>query len=153
MNTTNNMSSVNQPPIYPMNNVPQKTSSGCWPNVLKVGCGFLAGIAVTIFAMIILANVMGRNSYPLQDEDKLESVLEDVDENEDIRYFDVKTKKGEARIHTGMPKDSVIMLLGKPSQFMSTEYSDEITYEFGPYDINMLTIQFKDGKVSSVIQL
>ena len=73
-------------------------------------------------------------------------------EEGDIRYFDVKSKKGEVRIHTGMPKDSVIMLLGKPSKFMSTEYSDEITYESGPYGTDMLMIDFEDGKVSSVIQ-
>lgn len=152
MNTMNNISGVNQPQVYPMNAVPQKSSSGCWADVLKIGCGFLAGIAVAIFAMVILGYSMSSNSPIMFDEGKQKSVIDYGSEDSDVRYFDVKSKKGEARIHIGMPKDSVIMLLGKPSQFISTEYSNEITYEFGPYDTNFLTIDFKDGKVSSVMQ-
>ncbi|MBQ3325180.1 MAG: hypothetical protein IJG81_10120 [Muribaculaceae bacterium] len=152
MNTMNNMPGVNQPHVYPMNMASQKSSSGCWTDVLKVGCGFLAGVAVSILAMVIWGISVSNNSIPISGVEEQESIFDDVTDEGDVRYFDVKSKKGEARIHTGMPKDSVIMLLGKPTQFMSTEYSDEITYESGPYDTNILTISFEDGKVSSVIQ-
>ena len=121
MNTINNMPGVNHPPVYPMNMTPQKSSSGCWPDVLKVGCGFLAGVAASILAMVVLGISMSGNSFPINGVEEQESIFDDVTEEGDIRYFDVKSKKGEVRIHTGMPKDSVIMLLGKPSKFMSTE--------------------------------
>ena len=147
----NNATGVNQPPIYPMNTAPQKTSNGCWTDVLKVGCGFLVGVAVTFLVLLILGIGSGRSAYNLKTID-YESMYDDIDDNNEIRYFDVKSKNGEARIHTGMPRDSVIMLLGKPSRFTSTDFTDEISYDYGPFGTNNLTIEFEDGKVSSVIQ-
>lgn len=70
----------------------------------------------------------------------------------EVRYFEVRSKKAKATIHTGMPKDSVILLLGQPTEFTSTDYIDEITYRYGNYDTNSLRIEFEDGKVNSVTQ-
>ena len=97
MNTMNNAPGVNQPPIYPMNTAPQKTSNGCWTDVLKVGCGFLVGVAVTILVLLILGIGSGRSAYNLKTID-YESMYDDIDDNNEIRYFDVKSKNGEAKI-------------------------------------------------------
>lgn len=148
MNTISNDYGVKNTPVYPINNMTQKSSNGCLNNGLKIGCGFLAGVGATILAIFIFGMFMTRNNLPYYNND--DSINEF--EKKDIRYFYVKSKKGEAKIHTGMPKDSVIMLLGKPNGYNSTEYLDEITYEYGPYNTNMLSIEFENGKVSGVRQ-
>ena len=71
-------------------------------------------------------------------------IVGDTKPFEDFDGFDVE---GD------MPTNSdVTMLLGQPTEFSSTEYHDNITYRYGNYDINSLSIDFKKGKVSSVRQ-
>ena len=122
--------------------------SGCLGDGLKIGCGFIAGA----FFMLIL---MGAFFYfgPSQDMDKVYNDFEDyAEEQQDIRTFNVRSKKGKATIHTGMPKDSVLLLLGEPTEFMSNDIMDNISYRYGNYDLNVLKIEFENGKVKSVSQ-
>ena len=85
-----------------------------------------------------------------KDYDEFEDYAKE--EQQDIRTFNVRSKKGKATIHTGMPKDSVIMLLGEPTEFISSEYMDNISYRYGNYDLKVLQIDFENGKVKSVSQ-
>lgn len=75
-----------------------------------------------------------------------------AEEQQDFRTFNVRSKKGKATIHTGMPKDSVLLLLGEPTEFMSNDIMDNISYRYGNYDLNVLKIEFENGKVKSVYQ-
>ena len=122
----------------------ERRGSGCLGNGLKIGCGFIAGIFVTLMGLAYFSV-----SDPLYQSINID---DSEDLKKEVRYFEVRSKKAKATIHTGMPKDSVILLLGQPTEFMSTDYIDEITYRYGNYDINSLRIEFEDGKVNSVTQ-
>lgn len=124
----------------------ERRRGGCFSDGLKVGCGFILGFIVSIFLMVFYFSFSGPLDSVIDDLDEIESV------NKEIRYFQVRSKKGKATIHTGMSKDSVILLLGQPTEFTSTDYTDNITYRYGNYDINSLRIEFEKGKVSSVTQ-
>lgn len=67
-----------------------------------------------------------------------------------IQYYQVESESAEATIHTGMSKDSVIVLLGQPTEFDYNEYCDRITYRYGEYGFCKTEIEFEDGKVSCV---
>ena len=107
---------------------------GCLTGCLKMGCGF-------IIALWIIGFLIGFVSA-LSDDDEAETTP--------IQYYQVTNGKKEVTIHTGMTKDSVIILLGQPTEFDSSDYRDEMTYNYGKMGLSHLTIKFKDGKVSSV---
>lgn len=124
----------------------ERRRGGCFSDGLKVGCGFILGFIVSIFLMVFYFSSSGPLDSVIDDLDEIESV------NKEIRYFQVRSKKGKATIHTGMSKDSVILLLGQPTEFTSTDFIDNITYRYGEYNGNSLRIEFEKGKVSSVTQ-
>lgn len=107
---------------------------GCFARFLKLGCGII--VCYWIIALLIFFF-------------KLYSTNTSA-ESEPIQYFQVTNGKKEVTIHTGMSKDSVIILLGQPTQFDKTKYWDEITYKYGEMGLSSLTIKFEEGKVSSV---
>ena len=127
--------------------------SGCLSNGLKVGCGFILGVVFTCMIGFFWSvgpteRITDGKGYP-----SLTDGLEEYAEPErPVQYFQVRSKKGKATIHTGMPKDSVILLLGQPTEFISRDYIDQITYRYGSYDLNYLQIEFEDGRISSVSQ-
>jgi len=58
-------------------------------------CGFVAGILFILFISLIFSFSYSREEVQVQ-------------------HIDVKGKKGEVTLYVGMPKDSVLMLVGKP---------------------------------------
>ena len=63
--------------------------------------------------------------------------------------FEVMTKKGIVKLHLGMPKDSVLMLIGEPDKYQSHSIGNTIIEDVG-YKIknnndNDLTFTFEDG--------
>lgn len=109
-----------------------KEKDGCFTSCLKLGCGFIMALwIISFFIAFALA------------------LFED-EETEPAEYFQVTNGKKEVTIHTGMPKDSVILLLGQPTEFDKTKYWDEITYKYGAMGLCRLTVKFEEGKVSSV---
>ena len=132
---------------------PQKKNY--WWDVLKIGIGFIAGSMFTFVAMMFVGYFM--SLHDIRQEIEEDPILSPrmgttYDEASDMRYFQVRSKDRHATIHTGMSKDSVILLLGQPTEFHSSNYLDEITYRYGKYDLNSLRIEFEKGKVSSVVQ-
>ena len=121
--------------------------SGCLGNSLKVGCGFVLGILFSSYFFAVSPLTSSDRERPLQNDSYLYE-----EEQKPIQYFQVRSKKAKATIHTGMSKDSVIILLGQPTEFTSNSYMDDITYRYGPYDTNSLRIEFSDGVISSVSQ-
>ena len=70
--------------------------------------------------------------------------------------FEVITKKGVVKLHLGMPKDSVIMIVGTPDDISShSTYNtiiEEINYKVKNDDIADLTFEFEDGKLTKFTQ-
>ena len=127
--------------------------NGCLNTGLKVGCGFILGIFFSLMAAYFWSSGSEGNSDNGMEYPSNYSGVGEYDEPErPAQYFKVRSKKAKATIHTGMSKDSVLILLGQPTEFSSSEYHDEITYRYGSYDLNSLRIEFRDGKISSVSQ-
>ena len=126
---------------------------GCLNSGLKVGCGFILGIFFSMMMAYFWSSGPVGVSVDEVDRQLFNSdISEDNESDRPVQFFHVRSKKAKATIHTGMPKDSVIILLGQPTEFISTDYHDEITYRYGSYDLNSLRIEFRNGKISSVSQ-
>ena len=70
--------------------------------------------------------------------------------------FEVVTKSGNVTLHLGMPKDSVILLVGEPYEFRSFSLGNRVIYEIG-YQVKEkgytdLTFTFENGKLESFRQ-
>lgn len=73
-----------------------------------------------------------------------------------VQYVEIRGKKGIVTVHTGMPKDSVKSMVGKPDQvdlrnIAGVPYEDwgyKITNEY----VSDLDLEFEDGKLINVRQ-
>lgn len=106
--------------------------NGC----LKIGCLGMVVMAV----LFVLYSVAG------------------VSDGTDTRAqpFEVVTKSGSVTLHLGMPKDSVILLLGEPDETSAHSLGNNVINEIG-YDVKDkgyadLTFRFKNGKLESFNQ-
>lgn len=82
--------------------------------------------------------------------------MKSIDKKAEIQYIEVTGKKGIARLHIGMIKDSVQILVGKPDK-TDLRSNNHFTLEDWGYCIkeNGLTdlrIEFEDGKLQSAQQ-
>ncbi len=70
--------------------------------------------------------------------------------------FDVETKTGKVTLHLGMPKDSVILLLGEPDESEAHSIGsliiNEIGYKVKDKGYADLTFRFENGKLESFRQ-
>ena len=73
--------------------------------------------------------------------------------------FEVLTEDGTVNLHLGMPKDSVILLVGTPDNFRSFSTSDNSIVEILKYDImtdddkyHPLSFTFENGKLENYTQ-
>lgn len=82
--------------------------------------------------------------------------LANLSQEAEVQYIEVKGKKGNVTLHTGMPKDSVQILVGKPDK-VDLHSLGNSTFEGWGYKIKNsyvsdLDIEFKNGKLESVRQ-
>jgi hypothetical protein len=103
--------------------------------------GFVAGILFTLFIIFIIG-IGIRSNYT---KDKVQ-----------VQCINIKGKKGNAELYTGMPKDSVLILVGKPDEVRLNSYGNFTTEVWG-YKLNNkivsdLEIDFEDGKLKGVRQ-
>ena len=105
--------------------------------IFEMGClGYFIFIAVV--SLIFLGILMTQGNEPSS------------------QPFEVVTKKGTVKLHLGMPRDSVIMLVGKPDYIKShSQYGRDIIEELG-YSINSdysdLNFTFENGKLKEFRQ-
>ena len=104
--------------------------------------GFVIGVVCTLGVLAIIATVASSN---MQEEIKVP-----------VSYFDAKTKKGKVHLHTGMPKDSVLMLCGEPDEFRSTTIQghnmEHVGYQVSNKYISDLEFTFVDGVMTDYTQ-
>lgn len=109
---------------------------------------FILGFIGGVFATILVVFTIGLGLKANKDKKDYK-----------VQYIEVKGKKGNATLYTGISKDSVRILLGKPDQVSlreigSTQYEDwgyVIKNKYGS-DISDLDIDFVDGKLKSLRQ-
>lgn len=107
---------------------------------LHIVIGFVLGVICTLGVLAIIAaatNSRERIDVP-------------------VSHFDAKTKKGKVHLHTGMPKDSVIMLCGEPDEFSSTTIQghnmEHVGYQVSNSFISDLEFTFIDGVLTDCTQ-
>lgn len=110
-------------------------------NLLIFIGGFAAGILVTFFVLFAISR--GISSTYSKNEIQ-------------VQYVEVKGRKGNVTLHTGMSKDSVQLLVGKPDQVDLNELAN-INYETWGYKLKNeymsdLDIEFENGKLNGVRQ-
>lgn len=82
--------------------------------------------------------------------------LTNLNQEAEVEYIEIKGKKGNVTLYTGMPKDSVRMLVGKPDEvdlnkIAGTNY-EKWGYKLKNKYISDLDIDFRDGKLDGVRQ-
>ena len=73
----------------------------------------------------------------------------------EVQYIEVKGKKGNVTLHTGMTKDSVRILLGKPDNVELRSYGNALEdwgYKIRNNYFPDLEINFEAGKLKSLRQ-
>lgn len=107
---------------------------------LHILIGFILGVVCTLGVLAIIAAASDR--------------MEQIDVP--VSYFDAKTKKGKVKLHTGMPKDSVLMLAGEPDEFRSTTIQghnmEHAGYKISNRYVADLEFTFIDGVLTDYSQ-
>lgn len=91
---------------------------------MNKGCVFVLGFLAAIFLVTLIPFLNGKNkaSEPQQTDEVVneEVIVEDFMKQakpvENIQYIDIRGKHGEVTVHTNMSKDSVKILVGKPTR-------------------------------------
>ena len=80
----------------------------------------------------------------------------DLNQEPKVQYIEVRGKKGNVTLHTGMSKDSVRILLGKPDRVeLRSSYGTALEdwgYKMRNNYLSDLDIHFEDGKLKSLRQ-
>lgn len=119
---------------------------------------FILGVAVgalLMYSIIYVINITNQYSAQEQLRQKLfEKLSNELNEDQQIQYIEIKGRKGNTTLHTGMQKDSVEILLGKPDKINLDEISNN-HYEIWKYNLKNenftdLEIEYKNGLLTGV---
>ena len=130
---------------------------------------FLIFIGGMVAGALLLYAIGFRTESSLKEQlrreliETLSNNLRNLNQEAEVQYVEVKGKKGNVTLHTGMPKDSVKILVGKPDEVNLDEIGNihfekwgyKITNKHGvptEYQMPDLNIDFKDGKLNGVRQ-
>jgi hypothetical protein len=118
--------------------------------------GMLAG-ALLLYAIGFRRESSVKEQLKQELIERLSHNLETLNREAAVQFVDVKGRKGNVTLHTGMPKDSVQILIGK-SDKVDLHSIGNTTYETWGYKLKKnsyypdLEIKFEDGKLKSVRQ-
>ena len=124
--------------------------------------GMVAG-ALLLYAIGFRTESSVKEQLRLELIETLSDNIANLNQEAEIQYIEVKGKKGNVTLHTGMPKDSVQILVGKADEVSLNTYGSS-THESWGYKINNkyglpkklqisdLDIDFVDGKLKNVRQ-
>ncbi len=117
--------------------------------------GMLAG-ALLLYAIGFRTENSVKEQLKKELIEKLSHNLENLNQDPDIQFIEVKGKKGNVTLHTGMLKDSVQILVGKADK-VDLHSIESTAYEIWGYKLKNnyysdLNIEFKDGKLKGVRQ-
>ncbi|MFA6702552.1 MAG: hypothetical protein WCR12_06985 [Dysgonamonadaceae bacterium] len=97
--------------------------------------GFVAGILFFLLVQLIIDSISNHSEKK-------------------VKRIDVKSKKGDATLYTGMTKESVIFLIGEPDK-INSKTIESITYEVWGYLLtnkyfNDLELEFVNGELKGI---
>ena len=105
--------------------------------------GLIMGIFSTLLVLYVISIRMASNY--LNNEVQAQNEVQ-------VQYVEVKGKKGNVTLHTGMPKDSVRILLGKTDEINLNGYFENWGYKLKNNYVSDLDIDFEQGKLTGVQQ-
>ena len=112
------------PPQYA---VPPKKKSKGWLIGLLLGCGCLLGIAIVV---VVLFGVGFVHSYNEHNKDRTTPMIEELNLQESYVMKDsLDSVQIKERVYVGMPKDSVLITLGKPDNYLDANWGDYVEYD------------------------
>jgi osmotically-inducible protein OsmY len=124
--------------------------------------GMVAG-ALLLYAIGFRSESSVREQLGQELIEKLSHNLASLNQEAEIQYIEVKGKNGNVTLHTGMPKDSVQILVGKPDEVRLNTYGSSTHEDWGykinnkyglakEYQTSDLDIEFENGKLKGVRQ-
>ena len=119
--------------------------------LMRTGLGCLLGFLLGALA----ATIAFKYGF---DPDKTyqEKVIEERIARTPVQYIEIKGKKGRVTVHTGMPKDSVELLVGKPDEVDMDTYGSYVVERWGYKIVDKyypdLRIEFKNGTLTNLDQ-
>lgn len=135
---------------------------------MNKGCVFVLGFLAAIFLVTLIPFLNGKNkgSEPQQTDEVVDEevivqdFLKQTKPVENIQYIDIRGKHGEVTVHTYMSKDSVKILVGKPTRVslmtIGNDAHEDWIYEFsgeGRYgSTRELNISFVNGKLRDICE-
>ena len=114
--------------------------------------GFIAG-ALLLYAIGFRKESSVREQIARQLIEKLSD--NSANQDAEVQYIEVKGKKGNVTLHTGMTKDSVRILVGKPDNVELRSYGNALEdwgYKIRNNYVPDLEINFEAGKLKSLRQ-
>lgn len=117
-------------------------------------CGMVAG-ALLLYAIGFRTESSIKEQLTRQLVETLSNNLANLNKEPEVQYVEVKGKKGNVTLHTGMPKDSVRILVGKPDNVELRSYGNALEdwgYKIRNSYVPDLEINFEDGKLKSLRQ-
>jgi len=124
---------------------------------------FIGGMATGALLLFLVLYLISRGTEYSEKEQLRQQLIEKISQKAEIQFVEVKGKKGIVTLHTGMSKDSVQIMLGKPDEvdlrtILNSSHEDwgyKIHNKYGlskELQIPDLTINFIDGKLDGVRQ-
>lgn len=138
---------------------------------MNKGCVFVLGFLAAIFLVTLIPYLNGKssNEEPQQTEEVVdkEAIVREFlrgdkhaenPQRENIQYIDIRGKHGEVTVHTYMSKDSVKILIGKPTRVNLMTIGND-AHEYWEYDFpnqgqygttRRLNISFVNGELKEI---
>ena len=117
--------------------------------------GMVVG-ALTLYFILYLRTNSEEERLREQLIETITGKLAEASKQPEIQYIDVKGRKGNVTVYTGMSKDSVKLLLGKSDEVNLYEigniHHEKWGYRLKNQYVSDLEIEFENGKLSGVRQ-
>ena len=122
---------------------------------------FLIFVGGMVAGTLLLYAIGFRNENSVKEQLRLQLIetlshnLANLNQEAEVQYIEVKGKKGNVTLHTGMTKDSVRILVGKPDNVALRSYGNALEdwgYKIRNNYVPDLEINFEAGKLKSLRQ-
>ena len=116
--------------------------------------GMVAG-ALLLYAIGFRAESSVKEQLRQELVETLSNNLANLNQEPEVQYIEVRGKKGNVTLHTGMSKDSVRILVGKPDEVELRSYGNALEdwgYKIRNSYVSDLEINFEGGKLKSLRQ-
>ena len=116
---------------------------------------FLIFIGGMVAGALLLYAIGFRTESSVKEQFRRELIETVLNQEAEVQYVEIKGKKGNVTLRTGMSKDSVRILVGKPDNVALRSYGNALEdwgYKIRNNYVPDLEINFEAGKLKSLRQ-